>query len=44
VESAAASGVLGTPTFFVNGRRHHGTYDVQALLDAVQEARARPDV
>ncbi len=42
VESAAASGVQGTPTFFVNGRRHHGTYDVQALLDAVQEARARP--
>lgn len=42
VESAAASGVLGTPTFFVNGRRHHGSYDVQALLAAVQEARARP--
>jgi Na+/H+ antiporter NhaA len=44
VESAAASGVLGTPTFFVNGRRHHGTYDVQALLAAVQEARVRPNV
>jgi Na+/H+ antiporter NhaA len=43
VESAAASGVLGTPTFFVNGRRHHGAYDVQALLDAVQEARARAE-
>jgi Thioredoxin/Na+/H+ antiporter 1 len=41
VESAAASGVLGTPTFFVNGRRHHGAYDVQALLTAVREARAR---
>lgn len=41
VESAAASGVLGTPTFFVNGRRHHGTYDVAALLAAVQEARVR---
>ena len=41
VESAAASGVLGTPTFFVDGRRHHGTYDAQALLAAVKEARAR---
>jgi hypothetical protein len=41
LESAAASGVVGTPTFFVNGRRHHGAYDVQALLAAVQEARAR---
>jgi Na+/H+ antiporter NhaA len=41
VESAAASGVLGTPTFFVNGRRHHGAYDVDALLSAVREARAR---
>ena len=41
VESAAASGVAGTPTFFVDGRRHHGSYDVAALLAAVQEARAR---
>jgi Na+/H+ antiporter NhaA len=41
LESAAASGVVGTPTFFVNGRRHHGAYDVSALLAAVQEARAR---
>jgi Na+/H+ antiporter NhaA len=41
LESAAASGVVGTPTFFVNGRRHHGAYDVPALLAAVQEARAR---
>jgi Na+/H+ antiporter NhaA len=41
LESAAASGVVGTPTFFVNGRRHHGAYDVHALLAAVQEARAR---
>jgi glutaredoxin len=41
VESAATSGVLGTPTFFVNGRRHHGAYDEQALLASVREARAR---
>ncbi len=41
VESAAASGVLGTPTFFVNGRRHHGAYDLPALLAAVRDAGAR---
>ena len=28
VASADASGVAGTPTFFVNGRRHQGAYDV----------------
>ena len=40
VESADASGVSGTPTFFVNGRRHHGVYDVAALTAAVCSARA----
>ena len=28
VRSADASGVTGTPTFFVNGQRHQGAYDV----------------
>jgi protein-disulfide isomerase len=41
VESAAASGVLGTPTFFVNGRRHHGAFDLPALTDAVRAAKTR---
>jgi Na+/H+ antiporter NhaA len=41
VDSAELSGVSGTPTFFVNGRRHHGAYDVQALSAAVRVARAR---
>jgi Na+/H+ antiporter NhaA len=41
VEHAAASGVVGTPTFFVNGRRHHGAYDLQTLSEAVGAARAR---
>jgi Na+/H+ antiporter NhaA len=40
VASADASGVSGTPTFFVNGRRHHGAYDVAALTAAVRSARA----
>lgn len=41
VESAAESGVRGTPTFFINGRRHHGVYDLDALLAGIREARAR---
>jgi Na+/H+ antiporter NhaA len=39
VASADASGVSGTPTFFINGRRHHGVYDVATLTAAVNAAR-----
>jgi Na+/H+ antiporter NhaA len=39
VGSADASGVSGTPTFFINGRRHHGVYDVATLTAAVRAAR-----
>jgi Na+/H+ antiporter NhaA len=38
VASADASGVSGTPTFFVNGRRHQGVYDVDTLTREVQAA------
>ena len=41
VESADLSSVSGTPTFFVNGRRHHGAYDVASLSAAVRAARDR---
>jgi Na+/H+ antiporter NhaA len=41
VASADASGVSGTPTFFINGRRHHGAYDVDTLTVAVQSIRGR---
>ncbi|MEU9542257.1 MULTISPECIES: Na+/H+ antiporter NhaA [Streptomyces] len=41
VESADLSGVSGTPTFFVNGRRHHGAYDIASLSAAVRAARQR---
>src|SRR5256884_4836061 len=41
VESADLSGVSGTPTFFINGRRHHGAYDIATLSDAVRTARTR---
>jgi Na+/H+ antiporter NhaA len=39
VASADASGVAGTPGFFINGRRHQGAYDVDTLTRAVQRAR-----
>ncbi|MHB8691614.1 MAG: Na+/H+ antiporter NhaA [Solirubrobacteraceae bacterium] len=41
VASADASGVAGTPTFFINGRRHQGAYDVNTLSTAVKAARNR---
>ena len=39
VESADASGVAGTPTFFINGRRHDGAYDLASLTAAVRVAQ-----
>ncbi len=41
VDSADLSGVTGTPTFFVNGKRHEGAYDVDSLAAAVKAAGAR---
>jgi protein-disulfide isomerase len=41
VDSADLSGVSGTPSFFVNGRRHAGAYDIETLTKAVRTARAR---
>jgi protein-disulfide isomerase len=32
------SGVNGTPTFFVNGTRHNGSYDLETLLTALRAA------
>jgi Na+/H+ antiporter NhaA len=40
VDSADLSGVSGTPTFFINGRRHYGSYDIAALTEAVRVAKA----
>jgi protein-disulfide isomerase len=41
VDSADLSGVSGTPTFFINGRRHHGSYDIDTLSAAVRVAHAQ---
>jgi Na+/H+ antiporter NhaA len=41
VDSADLSAVSGTPTFFINGRRHHGAYDIATLSAAVRVAGAQ---
>jgi Na+/H+ antiporter NhaA len=41
VDSADLSTVSGTPTFFINGQRHYGAYDITALSAAVKAARVR---
>jgi protein-disulfide isomerase len=33
--------VSGTPTFFINGTRHYGAYDIATLSAAVRAAEAR---
>jgi Na+/H+ antiporter NhaA len=44
VASADESGVSGTPTFFINGRRHRGAYDVESLTTAIRAARTRAEM
>jgi Na+/H+ antiporter NhaA len=44
VDGADLSSVSGTPTFFINGRRHYGAYDIDTLSRAVRAARARAAV
>ena len=41
VADADASQVTGTPTFFINGLRHHGAYDMATLEAAIRAARQR---
>jgi Na+/H+ antiporter NhaA len=41
IDSADVSGVSGTPTFFINGKRHYGAYDITTLKTAIRTARAR---
>jgi protein-disulfide isomerase len=38
------SGVTGTPTFFINERRHDGAYDAASLSSAVRAAGARATI
>jgi protein-disulfide isomerase len=36
VASSEASGVTGTPTFFINGKRFFGAYDASSLIEALE--------
>ena len=38
--SGVRSGVNGTPTFYVNGARHDGSYEVETLLAVLERAAA----
>jgi protein-disulfide isomerase len=42
LDSAAASGATGTPTFFANGVRHFGAYDASSLIDALEGREVEP--
>ena len=44
VDSADLSNVSGTPTFFVNGSRHYGAYDIETLSKVVKLAMARAKI
>ena len=41
VDSADLATVSGTPTFFINGNRYYGAFDLAALKEAVRAAKAR---
>lgn len=40
VESGEASGVQGTPTLFINGRLHDGSYEAHEVIDALKRSYA----
>jgi Na+/H+ antiporter NhaA len=44
LDSASLSAVSGTPTFFINGIRHYGAYDIASLTEAVKIAKARASI
>ena len=36
LESGEASGVSGTPTFYINGRQHEGSFDAGTLIRSIE--------
>jgi protein-disulfide isomerase len=40
--SGVRSGVNGTPTFFLNGKRHDGSSELSSLLAAIEDASTKP--
>jgi protein-disulfide isomerase len=41
-ESGIVSGVNGTPTFYINGSQHYGTFEYHVLENAINEALTHP--
>ena len=41
VDSADLATVSGTPTFFINGNRYYGAFDIEGLTEAVHAAKQR---
>jgi Na+/H+ antiporter NhaA len=41
IDSADLATVAGTPTFFINGNRYYGAFDLAALKEAVHTAKGR---
>jgi Na+/H+ antiporter NhaA len=41
IDSADLATVSGTPTFFINGNRYYGAFDLAAFKEAVHAAKAR---
>ena len=41
IDSADLAAVSGTPTFFINGNRYYGAFDLTALQEAVHAAKGR---
>jgi NhaA family Na+:H+ antiporter len=37
LQSGVRSGVNGTPTFFINGVRYDGPWDIESLIDAIEK-------
>jgi Na+/H+ antiporter NhaA len=44
LDGADLSNVTGTPSFFINGRRHRGAYDRTTLTEAVRLAKAQASI
>jgi len=42
--SGVRSGVNGTPTFFINGHRHDGPWDLESLTAAIALAAGDPEL
>jgi protein-disulfide isomerase len=44
VAGGVRSGLNGTPTFFINGRRHDGPFGFESLIRAIEASRAHIQV